>query len=330
MNNNPIFIIGVQRSGTTLLRLMLNAHSEIAIPEEARFLTPFLKPGVANKFYAGNELKNVIRYLNNNGQFALWNYDSSEFFNELDGIDKISVRNLIDLMYSSYSRKQGKHIWGDKSLFFGSVSVLHELFPEARFIHIVRDGRDVFDSWRKMDKTKGNPAVIALDWVYKERAICNSFSTVPKNKQLSIRYEDLLSQPENLVKSICMFLDIPYEAAMLEFYKSSPKYIGNHHSKLIFSKIDNQNTQKWKKNLSRQETAVFTCLSRSWLNKYGYQTNNIALNLTDYASMLLMLSVGIPYRAIQILSNKVRYSRALKQGMDVRGLSIGEMPREKQ
>ena len=330
MNNNPIFIVGVQRSGTTLLRLMLNAHSKVAIPEEARFLTPFLKPGATNKVYAGSELKNVIQYLKNNGQFALWNYDSAEFFNELEGIEKISVRDLVDLMYTSYSSKQGKSIWGDKSLFFGSVSALHELFPDARFIHIVRDGRDVFDSWRKMDKSKDNPAVIALDWVYKERAIRNSFRTIPKNKQFTVRYEDLISQPKNLVKSICIFLDIPYEAAMLEFYKTSQKYIGEHHSNLIFNKIDSNNTQKWKKNLRRQEIAIFTRLSRSLLNDYGYQTDNIALRLTDYTSMLLMLAVGLPYRAIQILLNKVRYSRALKQGMDVRGLSIGEMPSEKQ
>lgn len=326
MNKNPIFIVGVQRSGTTLLRLILNAHSEIAIPEEARFLSPILSKDCANKIYTGNELQNLIQYLRKNSQFALWNFDTTDFFNQLEACEEISVKDLISLMYTSYCNKEGKQIWGDKSLFFGSIEILHELFPDARFIHIVRDGRDIFDSWRKMDKTKSNPAVMALDWTYKEKSINNAFTHIPANKQLTLRYEDLLKNPQEAVTLVCDFLDIPYEDTLLEFYKSSDKYIGKHHSELIFRKIDNQNTMKWKKTLNSRELAIFTSLARPLLEKYDYETKGIYPTFANRISLALMLIFGLPFRIGQVLINKTRYSRALKSGTDVEGLAIGKMP----
>ena len=97
----------------------------------------------------------------------------------------------MDGMFSSYAVSEGKSTWGDKSLFFGSIDLLHELFPRARFIHIIRDGRDVFDSWRKMDPTKRHATVMALDWRYKLRSIERSFEKLPASLAKTLRYEDL-------------------------------------------------------------------------------------------------------------------------------------------
>jgi len=329
MSDKPIFIVGVQRSGTTLLRLILNAHSEIAIPEEARFLTPILKKDCSDKHYSGSELRTLIQYLKNNSQFALWNFDSNAFFEDLENKDRVSVKYLIEQMFRSYCDKEGKRVWGDKSLFFGSIDILHELFPNARFIHVIRDGRDVFDSWRKMDKTKNNPAVMALDWLLKEKSINKSFAQVPEANKLTVRYEDLLEQPESTVKSLSQFLGIEYEPDMLEFYNSSQRYIGEHHSKLIFNKIDSQNALKWKTNLDQKETAIFTGIARPLLREYNYETKDINLSFSNRASLVFMLVFGLPYRAIQVLGNRIRYSNALKKGTDVKSLSVGEMPREK-
>ena len=329
MKDKPIFIVGVQRSGTTLLRLILNAHSEIAIPEEARFLTPILKKGSFSKIYSGNELRNVIKYLKNNSQFALWNFDANAFYAELDRRDSISVRDLISLMFSAYSQNEGKSTWGDKSLFFGSINTLYDLFPDARFIHIVRDGRDVFASWRKMDPSKKNPAVMAIDWVFKENSISAAFNNLPSANQLTIRYEDLLEQPQKMVAIVCEFLEIEYEDEMLDFYKSSQRYIGEHHSELIFNKIDSRNTKKWKTVLNRRDKAIFTHLSRSLLKQHNYETESIQPKFFDYIAITMMISIGLPYRAFQVIMNRVRYIQALKHGADVKGLKVGEMPRQK-
>ncbi|GAN31521.1 sulfotransferase [Candidatus Brocadia sinica JPN1] len=82
------------------------------------------------------------------------------------------------------------------------------MFPDAKFIHIVRDGRDVFDSWRKMNSFNDNVAAAALDWRYKLFRIEKSFKKIPEENKITIRYEDLLENPENTIKSICSVIGI--------------------------------------------------------------------------------------------------------------------------
>ena len=137
------------------------------------------------------------------------------------------------------------------------MDLLYEMFPKAKFIHIVRDGRDVFFSWRKMDPNKSHPSVMAMDWRLKTRFIEQSMKTIPQSNILIIRYEDLLQEPELRVKEICDFLDIKFQKEMLKFHKSSTKYIGKHHSDLIFKAIDSSNINKWEKNLKEVDETLF-------------------------------------------------------------------------
>ena len=323
----PIFIMGTQRSGTTLLRLILNAHSKIAIPEEARFLTPLLKKRYLKKGISGDSLKKLVGYLSSNEQFKLWNYDSRSFLEHLSRKDEISLHELIDSMFSSYCANEGKTIWGDKSLFFATIDILRALFPDARFIHIVRDGRDVFDSWRKMDSTKGNASVIALDWSYKLYKIESSLKKLSPANQLTIRYEDLIDDPEKAVKAVCSFVGVEYETGMLDFYKTSHYYIGDHHSNLIFNAIDNANRAKWRKNLSPGEIKAFTLLARHYLKKYDYEIPDESLSFLDVLRILKSLVVGIPKRIGQVVTAHRAYDKALKSGQSVKAVSTGNMPR---
>lgn len=326
-DNAPIFIMGTQRSGTTLLRLILNAHSKIAIPEEARFLTPLLKNKYLEKNFSGDSMQNLISYLSSNEQFKLWNYDSRPFLAELAHKNEISLHELIGAMFSSYCSAEGKTIWGDKSLFFSAIDILGSLFPKSRFIHIVRDGRDVFDSWRKMDPTKNNAAVIALDWSYKLHRIESSLKLIPSTHQMLIRYEDLISEPERITKAICAFIGVDHEINMLNFYKTSHHYIGDHHSSLIFNAIDNANRAKWHKNLTPDEIKAFTLMARHYLMKYGYEIPDEKLSLLDIAKTLKSLAVGIPKRIGQVVHAHRAYEKALKSGESVKAIPTGRMPR---
>lgn len=322
-----IFIVGTQRSGTTLLRLILNAHSQIAIPEEARFLAPLLKRKYLTKGISGDSLKRTIRYLALNDEFKLWNYDASSFFSKLSTLTEISLRELIDSMFSSFCTAEGKTYWGDKSLFFDALDILNSLFPTAHFIHIVRDGRDVFDSWRKMEPTKNNAAVIALDWSYKLYRIERSFKHFAPDRQLTIRYEDLIDNPERTIKWVCAFVGVEYEPKMLEFHKTSHYYIGDHHSSLIHSPISNLNRAKWRKNLTRDEAASFSLLAQHYLKKYGYETQLGTLSLSDLVRVFGSLTTHAPRRLSNVIRQRHAKSKALKRGEPVKILTAGSMPR---
>ena len=97
--NPKIFILGVQRSGTTLLRLILNSHSYIAIPEEAAFLRPIIKKKYIYNEISGKDLKRIYNYLKNSPHYALWNYDSSKFLNWLEKQSSISLREFIHNLF---------------------------------------------------------------------------------------------------------------------------------------------------------------------------------------------------------------------------------------
>ena len=330
-DGNPIFIVGAQRSGSTLLRLILNAHSNIAIPEEARFLMPLLRRDYLHHQFTGKSLKALIEYLSMNPQFKLWHYDSTDLFAELSQMDSLTVRDLIDRMYTSYCRSENKRRWGDKSLFFRSIDVLHAMFPNARFIHIVRDGRDVFHSWRKMDPSKGNVAVTALDWHYKVYRIEKSFAGLPKGNAMTVRYEDLLQRPEDMIQSICSFVGADYEPDMLDFYRSSSKYIGAHHSELIFQPLNAQNCFKWKRSLTQREIRVYSLLARRPLARYGYETASIPMSISDFFHASLYLGFGLPEKVMQVRRIEKVLEKAVDQGKDFAPdlfqlLPIGEAP----
>jgi len=327
--NNPIFIVGTQRSGTTLLRLILNAHSQIAIPEEARFLMPLFKQKYLKHGISGTSMKTLVSYLSQNDQYKLWNYDPREFLLQLSQMESIGLGELIDSMFTSYCRSEGKTIWGDKSLFFRTIDILNTLFPEARFIHIVRDGRDVFDSWRKMDPSKNNASVIALDWSYKLFKIEQSFRKIPPGHAFTLRYEDLLERPEEVIKEVCAFLNVEYEPAMLDFYKTSHFYIGEHHSHLIFNAISKSNAAKWRKNLASLEIKSFNLLARHYLKKYRYEIADVGLSFGDSLKIGMKLLTGIPKRIGQVVYSSWAGTMALKKGGAEKSLPVGVMPKGK-
>jgi len=326
--NPPVFILGVQRSGTTLLRLILNSHSHIAIPEEAEFLRPIIKKKYLYNEISKKDLKKIYNYLKNSPYYALWNYDSSKFLNWLEKQSSIPLREFIHNLFMSYAESESKIRWGDKTpSLFRKLRLLYKLFPSAKFIHIVRDGRDVFDSWRKLDPSKNNVVVVSLEWQYKLYKIENFLKILPENSKYTIRYEDLLIEPEETVMKICNFIEMEFESRMLNFYMQSKYYIGNHHSSLIFQPINPGNLFKWKKNLTETELKVFNYLAGNYLRKYGYQIASKKMSFNDYAYVFKKVLKGLPVRIFGVLKANMLLRKAIA-GSKVMFLH-GEKPKTK-
>jgi hypothetical protein len=321
----PFFIVGAQRSGSTLLRLILNAHSQIAVPEEARFLVPLLKWENVTRTFSGDRLRRLRSYIADHPQFALWNYDASDFLTAIASREQIGLHDFIDRMYRSFCAAEKKTVWGDKSLFFAHIPVLHALFPEAKFIHIVRDGRDVFHSWRRIDPTKDNAAVVALDWRYKLRKVEGDFARLPDTHHLTIRYEDLLAEPQAVLARVCALVGVDYESTMLDFYKTSRFYIGQHHSELIFSPLDKANAEKWRRTLTPREQRIFGRLARAALVEFGYQESD-RWSFADLMAAAVELAWGLPQRLGQVLGTKLITERAVRTGETPASLTVGERP----
>jgi hypothetical protein len=326
----PVFIVGAQRSGTTLLRMLLNAHSQIAIPEEARFLMPLLEQRHLAGGFQGEDYTRLVAFLRASEEFRLWNYDSGPFFADLEARTGIGLAELMDGLYGSFVEGERKRYWGDKSLFFRRIDILARMFPQGSFIHIVRDGRDVFDSWRKMDTSKDCAPAAALDWRLKLNLIERAFTRMPAERTLTIRFEDLLDSAEQVARTSCDFLGVDYEEGMLDFHQKSHRYVGDHHSQLIFKPIEAGNKAKWRNNLSHVEKVAFDLIAGRQLERYGYGCSTDACSLIDGVSVLLGLGGGSLRRAGDVARDAFERRKALRTGTAPNSIKIGSRPSERQ
>src|SRR5687768_12473283 len=130
----PFFIVGSARSGTTLLRVILNAHSQVAVPPESRFVT---------ELWTGTDEvdpEDFVERLSSHRQFQGWNLDPNLVREQLGNGDHITYPRAIDAVYVAYMRAHGKTRWGDKTpRYVLRLPFLAKLFPAARFVHLVRD-----------------------------------------------------------------------------------------------------------------------------------------------------------------------------------------------
>ena len=327
----PFFIIGSQRSGTTLLRLMLNAHSQIAIPEEGGFWMPLLRDyrKVKAKTIKKAKLRRYIDYIESNPQFSLWNLEANLLFEALRIEEKLTLRELMSLTYAEFSRAHGKQIWGDKTpSFFRMVPVLKKVFPDAKFIHLIRDGRDIYLSLKRIDKGKRNISVQALEWVYKVRKARRDLSILKPSQILELKYEDLVSSSAQILKKTCDFLQIRYEDEMLEYWKNSDKFIGAHHSNLIFQPVSSKSVSKWKLQMTNRQLNRYEAIAGPLLMSYGYElTNQRPHIIIDYPILALELALGLPKRAARVVLTALNMKLSANFGIRIFSEKVGELPK---
>jgi glycosyltransferase involved in cell wall biosynthesis len=245
-----------------------------------------------------------VKYIVKNSQFLGWAMDPSALLKELRTTPGgVSVRRLMEGFYQHYANLNGKTIWGDKTpSFFRKIQELNELFPSARFIHIVRDGRDVYLSMKGRKTGRSNIAVAALEWSYKIKKAEAALAEIPPERSHSIHFEDLLANPRPVIQAACDFLGIPFEEGMLNFHKTSHKLIDKTHSGLISKPIDKKAVRKWKSCIKDEDNAVFERIAHRTLEEHGYEVvNQSGFGLIVRINARLKLGLGLPLRAVQVL-----------------------------
>jgi len=280
------FIIGNPRSGTTLFRLMLNKHSSVSVPPEAGFLVWLYNE--YSEFDSNFDYKSIVESLKNTNKIESWNLDFTNLQDFINLHKPITYSELMNVIYEFYStiilRKDVK-LYGDKNNYYlNHIKLLHKLYPDAKFIHIIRDGRSIAASYQDVMKknisTKYAPNLptkiedIADEWIENIGSIEKEFTKLPKELINTIKYEDLILNPEVSLKTICDFLDIAYEVDMLEYYKTNEKD-GLEPKEYMAWK--SKNLQPLKKEevrkfelLTNQDRKIFEKISENKLKLYGY------------------------------------------------------------
>lgn len=302
INYPHLFIVGVQRSGTTLLRLLLNMHSGIAIPEEGSFFMPLLhlKSFLNEKPLSPKKKRKIIQYLKNNSQFRKWQLGEG-YLDKLFDMN-LTMREIFGYLYYSFALKYKKNFSGDKTpSFIRKLNILSKAYPNAKFIHIVRDGRDVYLSFKKKRyKSSASVSVSAFEWRFKLFLINRALKRI-RNRVIEIKYEDLLQEPLKQLYKICTFLGVPFEKEMLEFWRQSNGFIDNQHSELIFKPINPTNKMKWINNLTTSEIKRYEFFAKNRLKAYGYPIIGQSISFKEKAAFVADFILYLPQRILRII-----------------------------
>ncbi len=276
VNNNPLFIVGTERSGSNLLRAILNSHKNIAIPHPPHIMKEF---GPRMNRYGDLTIdKNFYRLIDDviklvQLHFVSWpvKLDSEDIFKKSEAKTLYAVNAVI---YDGYREHMKKNRWGCKSTFMiHYVEDILKVHPNSRFIHLVRDGRDVAVSARKSVFNHFHPYYVAKLWS-KEQAIAMMWKEkLPATQFITVPYETLITEPQKCVREICTFLEEDYDDSLLDYFKKSEVAELASLSaswKNISRAVLSDNSQKYKKELSPNEIAVFEAVSSRELKAFGY------------------------------------------------------------
>ncbi len=227
MGQDPyLFIVGCARSGTTLLHRIVDAHPHLAITPEIHWIANSKKKGT--RFTPeGKVTKEFVSMLLEHKRFPQLEITREEFV-KLFVADEISYRDLLTRIFEQYGKVKGKPLVGNKTpAYVLKIAALHHLWPEARFVHLIRDGRDVCLSimnWKKGARivgryntwSKDSVSTIALWWKHKVSLGREAGSQLGPELYHEIRYEDLMADPEGECQALCRFLAVPFSDSMVQ------------------------------------------------------------------------------------------------------------------
>ncbi len=279
------FIVGAGRSGTTLLRLMLDAHPKMAVPPETHFY-----PGLFQLTGEGDELREAFhRTVTTANTWNDFHLDARLFHEGLQPIEPFSVADGLRCFYAMYAHRFGKDRWGEKTPFYGRfILAIQNILPEARFIHLIRDGRDVALSIKDLWFSPGHDVeTLAADWAWKIRETRQQAQAC--KHYLEVRYEDLVQDTTNALKKICTFIELPYDPSMEEYYRRAAERLDELSDRVVFNdKVGVRkehrlaifaSTQRppmkdrigsWRTLMTRDEQRAFEAVAGAMLRDLGY------------------------------------------------------------
>ena len=282
---NPfVFVVGCARSGTTLLKRVLNAHPRLAITKETHWipvvyrervgLTPegFVTPALVDKL------------------FEDWRFSRLEIGRaDVEGLlgdgAPVTYARFVSGLFDLYGRAQGKLLVGDKTPIYGmETELLHSLWPGARFVHLIRDGRDVCLSvlnWQRRDGGTGlgedfatwadDPVgTTAVWWEWRVGRTRGGGQPLGPELYYELRYEAFVNRPAEECAKLCAFLGVPYDDVMLRFHEEHTKAAKpGASSKKAWLPIT-PGLRDWRTQMPAEDRELFEAAAGDLLDELGY------------------------------------------------------------
>jgi hypothetical protein len=282
------FVVGLTRSGTTLLRMMLDAHPELAIPPETHFV-----PGLIKVARSGGDVEAMLAAMTSNRTWDDFGIDAGTMRARLERVDRGDGAAAVRAFFGAYAELQGKPRWGDKTpAYMLSVQRIGRALPEARFVHLIRDGRDVaLSQAARALNEQPSPPEQAARWVKRIGKAREQAATLKGPRYVEARYEDLVRDPETTLRRICAFIELPWDEAMLAYHERAAKRLTEmagslraergHAEQAAGYRIENHapttkppdpgKLDKWRREMAPEDVAAYDAVAGDLLRELGYE-----------------------------------------------------------
>lgn len=265
----PVVVLGVARSGTTLLREMLNHHSDLAIPSESYFLI-----ALWDRFLHG-DLEKLLADLAYATQVREWGVDPDAVRARLPGT--ADFPDVIRAVYECFAESRGKRRFGDKTpLYMLHLELLEHAFSRPVYVHIIRDVRDAALSYAAMPA--GHPwgwlypagvADFACRWRRQVERARKFGSSVGPDRYVELRYEDLVLEPERRLHEVCARIGLTFEDSMLEYYRDADPCTLVNHRRL--AEPPSPSGRTWRQTMRAGDVERLEAVAGDLLDELGYE-----------------------------------------------------------
>jgi LPS sulfotransferase NodH len=269
----PLLVLGVRRSGTTLLRVMLDRNSEVAIPDESYFI-----PQLADRHRGAIDVKAFVDDLRRLPTLREWGVEIEAVRTRLRA--GMTAGEAIGAVYVTYAANHGKKRWGDKTpMYMEQLPMLERVFPDALYVHLVRDGRDCALSFLHMPegivtRTWAHPrdaAGFACQWRREVRS-ARALGRRVGARYLEVRYEELVAEPDATLRRICAHAQLPFEAAMVDYAGRVDVSKQPHQQSL--TRPPTPGLRDWRADMAPTDVRVFEGVAGDLLADLGYEVTS--------------------------------------------------------
>ncbi len=284
----PIFLFGFERSGTTLLSMMVGAHPDLALPLTVTGLWYKYggKLGKYNDLAGREDVQSLVIDLLEEERIRLWDEELTP--EDIFAAGEIhSYPDVVAAFHQAYAEKKGKTHWANLDI--ATLDEMHRAvnwFPEAKFLHIVRDCRDVALSHETMPYGASNPLECAQNWERRLSANRKMGAMLGSDQYMVIRYEDLVLQPEETLGKVCGFLELEYSDKMLSYGSMVESKIPADR-RWLWPDLDKapqaDRCNQWKSKMPAYKRIIIEGEAGGLLKQLGYETyKTIPKSITAY------------------------------------------------
>ena len=275
---SPIFMIGTQRSGSNLLRLMMNQLDDIASPHPPHILERIMP--LLGKYGGLSTDKNFETLVNDVCRLVETNpVEWMDMKLDRDDISRRcknrSLMAVYGAIYDVYAELKQAKTWCCKSL--ANIKYINEIeayYPDAKYIYLYRDGRDVALSFQKAVVGEKHIYNIAKDWSDTQEIAISLGKKLSDKQFFAVSYEQLTSETESTAKALCSFLEVDFDPGMFEFHKTDEAKNAATSSDLwknVTQPVLNNNSNKFLANMPQHELEIFESVAGHVLDELGFK-----------------------------------------------------------